>query len=48
VANAVYNATGIRIRDYPLTLDKVLNVWAANDRVERRSQVTGAERGVTG
>jgi xanthine dehydrogenase YagR molybdenum-binding subunit len=40
VANAVYNATGIRIRDYPLTLDKVLDVWAANDRVERRSQVT--------
>ncbi len=24
VANAVYNATGIRIRDYPLTLDKLL------------------------
>ena len=24
VANAVYNATGLRIRDYPLTLDKVL------------------------
>ncbi|GEP02217.1 xanthine dehydrogenase family protein molybdopterin-binding subunit [Methylobacterium oxalidis] len=24
VANAVHNATGIRIRDYPLTLDKVL------------------------
>jgi xanthine dehydrogenase YagR molybdenum-binding subunit len=24
VANAVYNACGIRIRDYPLTLDKVL------------------------
>ena len=24
VANAVFNATGIRIRDYPLTLDKVL------------------------
>jgi xanthine dehydrogenase YagR molybdenum-binding subunit len=24
IANAVYNATGIRIRDYPLTLDKVL------------------------
>ena len=37
VANAVYNATGIRIRDYPLTLDKVLNVWAANEKVERRS-----------
>ena len=24
VANAVYNATGIRIRDYPLTMDKLL------------------------
>jgi xanthine dehydrogenase YagR molybdenum-binding subunit len=24
VANAVYNATGIRIRDYPLTLDKLI------------------------
>jgi xanthine dehydrogenase YagR molybdenum-binding subunit len=24
VANAVYNACGVRIRDYPLTLDKVL------------------------
>ncbi|MCJ2127149.1 aldehyde oxidoreductase molybdenum-binding subunit PaoC [Methylobacterium sp. J-077] len=24
VANAVYNATGIRVRDYPLTLDKFL------------------------
>ena len=24
IANAVFNATGIRIRDYPLTLDKVL------------------------
>ena len=24
VANAVYNATGVRIRDYPLTLDKVM------------------------
>ena len=28
VANAVYNATGVRIRDYPLTLDKVLKGWA--------------------
>jgi xanthine dehydrogenase YagR molybdenum-binding subunit len=27
VANAVYNATSIRIRDYPLTLDKVLQAW---------------------
>ena len=24
VANAVFNATGVRIRDYPLTLDKVV------------------------
>lgn len=24
VANAIYNATGIRLRDYPLTLDKLL------------------------
>jgi xanthine dehydrogenase YagR molybdenum-binding subunit len=24
IANAVYNATGIRVRDYPLTLDKLL------------------------
>ena len=25
VANAVYNATGIRVRNYPLTLDKYLD-----------------------
>jgi xanthine dehydrogenase YagR molybdenum-binding subunit len=25
VANAIYNATGIRIRDYPLTLDKMID-----------------------
>jgi xanthine dehydrogenase YagR molybdenum-binding subunit len=24
VANAVYNATGVRVRDYPITLDKFL------------------------
>ncbi|TZG28152.1 aldehyde oxidoreductase molybdenum-binding subunit PaoC [Sphingomonas montanisoli] len=24
VANAIYNATGVRLRDYPLTLDKIL------------------------
>jgi xanthine dehydrogenase YagR molybdenum-binding subunit len=29
VANAIFNATGVRIRDYPLTLDKVLNGLAA-------------------
>ena len=32
LANAVYNATGVRIRDYPLTLDKVLNGWAAANK----------------
>ena len=25
VANAVYNATGVLVRDYPITLDKLLN-----------------------
>jgi len=25
VANAVYNATGVRVRDYPVTLDKILS-----------------------
>jgi xanthine dehydrogenase YagR molybdenum-binding subunit len=24
VANAVYNATGIRVRNYPITLDKLI------------------------
>jgi xanthine dehydrogenase YagR molybdenum-binding subunit len=24
IANAVYNATGVRVRDYPVTLDKLL------------------------
>ncbi len=24
IANAVYNATGIRVRDYPITLDKLI------------------------
>jgi xanthine dehydrogenase YagR molybdenum-binding subunit len=24
VANAVYNATGIRVRSYPITLDKLI------------------------
>jgi xanthine dehydrogenase YagR molybdenum-binding subunit len=28
VANAVYNASGVRIRDYPLTLDKILAGWS--------------------
>ena len=25
VANAVYNATGVLVRDYPVTLDKLLS-----------------------
>ena len=32
IANAVYNATGVRIRDYPLTLDKVLKGWDVSTR----------------
>jgi xanthine dehydrogenase YagR molybdenum-binding subunit len=27
VANAVYNATGIRVREYPITVDKLLRAW---------------------
>ncbi|GAB2555986.1 aldehyde oxidoreductase molybdenum-binding subunit PaoC [Spirosoma areae] len=30
VANAVYNATGIRVRDYPITLDKLINKLSLN------------------
>lgn len=26
VANAIYNATGARVREYPITLDKLLDV----------------------
>ncbi len=29
VANAVYNATGVRVRDYPITLDKIITRTAA-------------------
>jgi xanthine dehydrogenase YagR molybdenum-binding subunit len=29
VANAVYNATGVRVRDYPVTLDKLLEKMPA-------------------
>jgi len=25
VANAIYHATGVRVRDYPITLDKLIN-----------------------
>ena len=36
LANAVYNATGVRIRDYPLTLDKVLKGWAETTKTGSR------------
>jgi xanthine dehydrogenase YagR molybdenum-binding subunit len=29
IANAIYNATGVRVRDYPITLDKLLNEMPA-------------------
>ena len=25
IANAIYNATGVRVREYPITLDKLLD-----------------------
>jgi xanthine dehydrogenase YagR molybdenum-binding subunit len=25
VANAIYNASGVRVRDYPITLDKIID-----------------------
>jgi xanthine dehydrogenase YagR molybdenum-binding subunit len=41
IANAVYNATGIRIRDYPLTLDKILEGWqGAESPPQQRSSRT--------
>jgi xanthine dehydrogenase YagR molybdenum-binding subunit len=36
LANAVYNATGLRIRDYPLTLDKVLDGWNEREGAAQR------------
>ncbi|HTW28231.1 MAG TPA: xanthine dehydrogenase family protein molybdopterin-binding subunit [Acetobacteraceae bacterium] len=44
VANAVYNATGIRIRDYPLTLDKILDAWSRETMPEQRSEVGSVGR----
>jgi xanthine dehydrogenase YagR molybdenum-binding subunit len=29
VANAIYHATGVRVRDYPITLDKLIDQLAA-------------------
>jgi len=25
IANAIYNASGVRVRDYPMTLDKLID-----------------------
>lgn len=36
LANAVYNATGLRIRDYPLTLDKVIDGWNEREGAAQR------------
>jgi xanthine dehydrogenase YagR molybdenum-binding subunit len=30
VANAIYNATGVRVRDYPITLDKLISKMPVN------------------
>jgi xanthine dehydrogenase YagR molybdenum-binding subunit len=32
VANAIFNATGVRVRDYPITLDKILAGWSRQGR----------------
>ena len=45
VANAIYNACGVRIRDLPLTLDKVLAGYEARDRGEHRSAAPSAVQG---
>jgi len=29
IANAIYNATGVRVREYPITLDKLLSKMPA-------------------
>ena len=34
IANAVYNATGQRVRDFPITLDKLLVPTHALERVK--------------
>ena len=28
IANAIYNATGVRVREYPITLDKIIGGMA--------------------
>ena len=49
VANAIYNATGVRVRDYPITLDKHLEqlpavawVWLSRSKRMRSDSPAGA------
>jgi xanthine dehydrogenase YagR molybdenum-binding subunit len=37
VANAIYNATGVRVRDYPITLDKLLHGLPTRSTTRARS-----------
>ena len=36
VANAIYNACGVRVRDYPITPDKILSNFARPSLAQRR------------
>jgi len=36
VANAIYNACGVRVRDYPITPDKILNGFLATNLAQKR------------
>jgi xanthine dehydrogenase YagR molybdenum-binding subunit len=36
VANAVYNACGVRVRDYPITPDKILGAFVRPNLAQKR------------
>ena len=36
IANAVYNACGVRVRDYPITPDKILNGFLRPSLAQQR------------
>jgi len=36
VANAIYNACGVRVRDYPITPDKILSAFARPSLAQQR------------
>ena len=44
VANAVYNAIGLRLRETPMTPDRVVNGLIRKEREERKQRRTGAGR----